>query len=386
MSLCSLRPYLPTSALRKRAPILRQYAVQAPGAPTLEIFNQHVKYLQKERAASNTEQSRRVDYLRDEVAQRLCERLLVEAILRLSQILLVYLAQDIQRHFPSVLDLGANSLNIARALANPDHLTVSSHPSTALNAPTTPDITDPSKLLTSRISHLTCAETSPTLLHRDPELQSSIPIELQILDSIETLPYEPNTFDAVLSSLSIHWVNDLPSLLAQINSILKPDAPFLAAMMGGDSVFELRTSLQLADLERRGGVSPHISPMADVRDVGGLLTRAGFKLLTVDVDDIVVEYPDTFALMMDLQAMGEGNAILKSAGGLGGLSRDVLLANEGIYRALHGEEGKEGIPATFRIIYMIGWKEGAGQGKPLPRGSGQLNLKDVLGGGDFNQP
>jgi NADH dehydrogenase [ubiquinone] 1 alpha subcomplex assembly factor 5 len=291
--------------------------------------------------------------------------------------------QDIKRHFPLVLDLGANSLNIARALANPDHLTISSHPSTASDAPSIPDITDPSKLLTSRISRLTCAETSPTLLHRDPEPESSIPLELQVLNSLETLPYEPNTFDAVLSSLSIHWVNDLPSLLAQVNSILKPDAPFLAAIMGGDSAFELRTSLQLADLERRGGVSPHISPMADVRDVGGLLSKAGFKLLTVDVDDVVVEYPDTFALMMDLQAMGEGNAILKS---VGGLSRDVLMANESIYRQLHGEEGKDGIPATFKIIYMIGWKEGSGQGKPLPRGSGQLNLKDVLGGGDFQRP
>jgi NADH dehydrogenase [ubiquinone] 1 alpha subcomplex assembly factor 5 len=123
-----------------------------------------------------------------------------------------------------------------------------------------------------------------------------------------------------------------------------------------------------------------VSPMADVRDVGGLLTKAGFKLLTVDVDDVVVEFPDTFALMIDLQAMGESNAILKNSGGL---SRDVLLANESIYRQLHGEEGKESIPATFRIIYMIGWKEGAGQGKPLPRGSGQTSLKDVLGGGDF---
>lgn len=380
----SLRPHLPTSALRRRGPISRRYAVQAPGAPTLEIFNQHVKYLQKERAASNPEQSRNVEYLRDEVAQRLCERLLVCCTRDSSnERVLTRYVQDIRRHFPSVLDLGANSLNIARALANPDQLTTSSHPSTAPDAPPTPEVTDPSKLLTSRINHLTCADTSPTLLHRDPLPESSIPLELQVLDSLETLPYEPNTFDAVLSSLSIHWVNDLPSLLAQINSILKPDAPFLAAMMGGDSVFELRTSLQLADLERRGGVSPHVSPMADVRDVGGLLTRAGFKLLTVDVDDIVVEYPDTFALMMDLQAMGESNAILKSAAGLGGLNRDVLLANEGIYRQLHGEGVKGSIPATFRIIYMIGWKEGAGQEKPLSRGSGQVNLKDILGGGDF---
>jgi len=112
------------------------------------------------------------------------------------------------------------------------------------------------------------------------------------------------------------------------------------------------------------------------------LNRAGFKLLTVDVDDIIVEYPDTFTLMTDIQAMGEGNAILKSIGGP--VSRDVLLANEAIYRELHcSEDSKDRIPATFRIIYMIGWKEAPNQQKPLERGSGQLNIKDVLGGGDF---
>ncbi|EGD84251.2 hypothetical protein H112_07942 [Trichophyton rubrum D6] len=175
----------------------------------------------------------------------------------------------------------------------------------------------------------------------------------------------------------MHWINDLPSLLAQVNSILKPDSPFMAVMFGGDTLFELRTSLQLADLERRGGVSPHVSPLADVRDIGGLLTKAGFKLLTVDVEDIVVEYPDTFALMSDLQAMGESNAILRREAGP--ISRDVLLANEAIYRSLHTEEGERNIPATFRLIYMIGWKEGEGQSKPLERGSGQFNLKDIIG-------
>jgi NADH dehydrogenase [ubiquinone] 1 alpha subcomplex assembly factor 5 len=179
----------------------------------------------------------------------------------------------------------------------------------------------------------------------------------------------------------MHWINDLPSLLAQVNSVLKPDCPFIATMFGGDTLFELRTSLQLADLERRGGVSPHVSPLADVRDVGGLLTKAGFKMLTVDVEDIVVEYPDTFALMGDLQAMGENNAIVQRE--QGPISRDVLLANEAIYRQLHMEEGSRGIPATFRLIYMIGWKEGEGQAQPLTRGSGDMNLKDILGGGDF---
>ena len=205
-----------------------------------------------------------------------------------------------------------------------------------------------------------------------------------MIPDLESLPYEPNTFDAVFSSLSIHWINNLPSLLAQVNQILKPDCPFIAAMFGGDTLFELRTSLQLADLERRGGVSPHVSPLADVRDVGGLLNKAGFKLLTVDVEDIVVEYPDTFALTKDLQAMGENNAILHRE--LGPISRDVLLANEAIYRELHKEEGSRGLPATFRLIYMIGWKEGKGQSKPLKRGTGEVNLTDVLGGGGFDKP
>lgn len=256
---------------------------------------------------------------------------------------------------------------------------------------TTPDPdpvspTGSSPPLSERIEQLTCVDTSRALLHRDEDLSfnKDINIHREVIPDFETLPYEPDTFDAVLSSLSIHWVNDLPSFLAQVNTILKPDSPFIAAMFGGDTLFELRTSMQLADLERRGGVSPHVSPLADVRDVGGLLNRAGFKMLTVDVEDIVVEFPDTFALMADLQAMGENNAILHRE--LGPLSRDVLLATEAIYRQLHMEEGSRGVPATFRLIYMIGWKEGKGQAQPLQRGSGDVNLKDLLGGGEFEKP
>lgn len=116
--------------------------------------------------------------------------------------------------------------------------------------------------------------------------------------------------------------------------------------------------------------------------MGSLLSRAGFKLLTVDVDDIVVEYPSTFALMQDLQAMGESNCALTRE--MGGLRREVLVANEGIYRALHGNEegsGTEGmIPATWRVIYVIGWTPGEGQAQPLERGSGVVSIKDVLEG------
>lgn len=262
-----------------------------------------------------------------------------------------------------MLDLGANSCNIARALTreNPDP-----HP----DHPTS----DP---IATRITELVAADSSEKLLYRDADLpfNQKLKITRQVLTDEETLPYDPETFDLVLSSLSLHWINDLPGVLSQIVNILKPDCAFMGAMLGGDTLFELRTSLQLAEQERRGGISPHVSPLADVRDVGGLLQKAGFKLLTVDVDDIVVDYPDTFALMQDLQAMGEGNAVLGRE--MGAISRDVLLANEAIYHALHGNEDGS-IPATFRIIYMIGWREAENQAKPLPRGSGDLNLKDLL--------
>lgn len=261
------------------------------------------------------------------------------------------------------MDLGANSCNLARALTreNPD-----------------PDPSNPvSEPLASKISELVAADSSESLLYRDADhdFNNNLQITRQVLNDEETLPYEPGSFDLVLSSLSLHWINDLPGILTQINNVLKPDCPFIGAMLGGDTLYELRTSLQLAEQERRGGISPHVSPLADVRDVGGLMQKAGFKMLTVDVDDIIVDYPDTFALMQDLQAMGEGNAILGRE--MGPLGRDVLLATEGIYRELHGNEDGS-IPATFRIIYMIGWREGQDQPQPLARGSGQVNLKDIL--------
>ena len=272
--------------------------------------------------------------------------------------------QDINRHFPTVLDLGANACNIARALTIP---------SATSDPPVTPS---------TRLTHLTSADPSPTLLQRD----ASLPFNDRLSSHTRTvlppvdhpLPFGPQSFSAVLSSLSLHWINDLPSLLAQINHILKPDSPFIAAMLGGDSLYELRTSLQLSEQDRLGGVSTHTSPLADVRDVGGLLTKAGFKLLTVDVDDIIVDYPDTFALMKDLQAMGESNAVVGRE--MGPIGRDVLLASEGIYRALHGNEDGT-LPATFRVIYMIGWTAGEGQQEPLARGSGQISMADALGGG-----
>ena len=303
--------------------------------------------MHRERAARNVETSRKVDYLRDEVARRLCERLL-----------------DIKRDFPKVLDVGANACNIARALTreNPD-------PEQAAN-PMTP-------ALSTRVSELVAADSSETMLFRDADLpfNKDINITRHVVADEESLAYDSETFDLVMSSFSLHWINDLPGVLTKINDVLKPDAPFLGAMVGGDTLFELRTSLQLAEQEQRGGMSPRVSPLADVRDMGGLMQKAGFKMLTIDVDDIIVDYPDSMALMKDLQAMGENNAVLGRE--MGPVGRDVLKAAEAIYKEMYGNPDGT-IPATFRIIYMIGWREGSHEPQPLARGSGELNLKEIL--------
>lgn len=285
--------------------------------------------------------------------------------------------QDIKRHFPRALDLGANTCNIARALARPNPDPDPAHPT--------------SPPLAERIGELVAADSSAAQLFRDAGVDGHDPpaslltLTRRVLDDEESLlagssggaagAFQPGDFDLVLSSMSLHWVNDLPGVLAQVNRLLRPDCPLVAAVLGGDSLFELRTSLQLAEQERRGGISPRVSPLADVRDCGGLLQRAGFQMLTVDVDDIIVDYPDAFELMKDLQAMGETNAVLGRE--MGPIGRDVLLAAQAIYRELHGNEDGS-IPATFRIIYMIGWRESPDQAKPLARGSGEINLKDIL--------
>ncbi|KAK6510347.1 hypothetical protein TWF506_009461 [Arthrobotrys conoides] len=334
--------------------------VRIGSAGSFQVFDRRVKGLQRDRAAKNAEESRKVDYLRDEVANRLVERL-----------------YDINRSYEHVLDLGAGACHLARALHRP---------CTGLEP------------FASRIKHLTSTELSSKLLYRDSDsdiIPSKSPMELTRLaqdeETVLLAPpsqgglFESNTFDAVISCGSLHWINDLPSVLSGISRVLKPDSPFLCAMFGGDTLYELRTSLQLAGMDRLGGVSPHVSPLADVRDMGGLLQRAGYKLITIDIDDIIVDYENVFALIKDLQAMGEANTVLGRRKSLAGLSKDVLIGLEGIYKELHGRAedggsgGEAGIPATFRIIYMIGWKEGTGQQKPLKRGSGEVNLKDILG-------
>jgi len=193
--------------------------------------------------------------------------------------------------------------------------------------------------------------------------------------SEELLPFAPERFDLVLSNLSLHWVNDLPGCLLQVRQILKPDGLFLAAMLGGGTLQELRDVLMEAELAAHGGAGPRVSPFVDLRDAGGLLQRAGFALPVVDSDTLTVTYADLPALFRDLRGMGETNALLARPNKP--LTRAALAQADELYRRRHGDrEGR--LKATFQVVYLTGWSPHESQQKALRPGSARARIADAL--------
>lgn len=192
----------------------------------------------------------------------------------------------------------------------------------------------------------------------------------------EAIPFAPASFDLVLGGLSLHAVNDLPGALVQIRRVLDADGLFLAACFGGATLHELRRAMLEAESEVDGGASPRVSPFADTRDAGALLQRAGYALPVADADTLTVTWPDAFALMRDLRAMGEANAL--AARRRTPTRRAVFAAAAARYRALFGDENGR-IPATFQILYLTGWAPSSDQPRPLRPGSAAARLADALG-------
>lgn len=182
----------------------------------------------------------------------------------------------------------------------------------------------------------------------------------------------------MISNLTLNWLNDLPGVFKSVNDCLKPDGVFLASMFGGETLYELRSSLHLAEQERQGGFAPHISPFTKIRDVGSLLNRAGFTMLTIDTDEMNIGYPSMFELLEDLKGMAENNAAYNRPLTL---NRDVLMAASAIYNEMYPKENLEtkekGVHATFQIIYFVGWKPHESQPKPLERGTANASFKDL---------
>jgi NADH dehydrogenase [ubiquinone] 1 alpha subcomplex assembly factor 5 len=191
----------------------------------------------------------------------------------------------------------------------------------------------------------------------------------------ELLPFAPASFDLVISNLSLHWVNDLPGCLLQIRHCLKPDGLFLAAMLGGDTLAELRQALMEAELAETGGVSPRVSPFADLRDAGGLLQRAGFALPVADGDRLTASYPDLLGLMRDLRGMGETNAVQERPRRF--VPRMLFARADHLYRRRADGDGR--LAASFQIITMTAWAPHAAQQRAMAPGSARARLADALG-------
>lgn len=187
----------------------------------------------------------------------------------------------------------------------------------------------------------------------------------------EFLPFAPASFDLIVANLSLHWVNDLPGALIQLRMALKPDGLFLASLPALGTLAELRTALTEAEAMVAGGASPRVSPFPDLRDAAALLQRAGFALPVADADEITLSYGSPFALLQDLRAAGESNAVRL---------RNKRTPPRALFPAALASLPQRGgrHPTTLRLAMLTGWAPAPSQPKPLPRGSGQVNLGEAL--------
>jgi NADH dehydrogenase [ubiquinone] 1 alpha subcomplex assembly factor 5 len=258
------------------------------------LFDRRAWRLHRDRAA----RAGCVEFLHAEIADRLIDRL-----------------EDVSREFRTGLDLGVHHGALWRALGSRSGI----EGLVAL---------DPSIGFLGRLDGMRVAA--------DPDL----------------IPFRDGSFDLVVSSLALHWAGDLPGALVQIRRILRPGGLFLAAMVGGSSLVELRNALLEAELAEEGGASPHVSPAVDLADIAALLLRTGFAMPVADAEKITVTYSDALALMRDLRGMGETNAL--AARRRTPLRRGTLARAAILYAERFGlPDGR--IPATFEILFLTGW-------------------------------
>lgn len=287
----------------------------------MNVFDRRLVRRRRDRAAAGLAQH---DFLFREIAERVADRL-----------------DDVRRGFPRALDLGCHDGALARLLGR-----------------------------RGGIEWLAQCDLSPAMAKAAAQGGGSA-----LAADEEWLPFAPGSFDLILSVLSLHWTNDLPGALIQIRETLAADGLFLGAMLGGQTLQELRTALMQAEIDEEHGASPRVSPFADLRDIGALLQRAGFALPVVDRDIVTLTYPSALELMAGLRAMGESNAT--HARRRTPSRRATLLRAAEIYRQMFGAD-REGLPATFEILYMTAWAPHESQPRALAPGSAASRLADAL--------
>jgi SAM-dependent methyltransferase len=198
---------------------------------------------------------------------------------------------------------------------------------------------------------------------------------LPAVGDLERLPFAEGRLDLAVSLLALQTVNDLPGALIQMRGALKGDGLLIAAIIGGETLTELRQSLTIAESEILGGASPRVAPFVDVRALGGLAQRAGLALPVVDLDRAVVRYPDMFKLFADLRAMGGANAL--HARSRKPLGREILVRTAAVYAERFADpDGR--LRATFDLVWLAAWAPHESQPKALEPGSATMSLADAL--------
>jgi SAM-dependent methyltransferase len=218
--------------------------------------------------------------------------------------------------------------------------------------------------------------TQPAVVTGFPQIWQTVFPDARIVADEDVLDLDEGAYDLVIHALALHWASDPVGQLIQARRALRPDGLCLVALFGGQTLHELRSALAEAEVKVTGGLSPRVLPMAEIRDLGGLLQRAGLALPVADSLSLNVSYADPFALMRDLRAMGEGNAL--DARLRRPTRKSVLQEAARIYTQQHADKTGR-IRATFEMIFLSGWAPDASQPKPLRPGSAQARLADALG-------
>lgn len=227
-----------------------------------------------------------------------------------------------------------------------------------------------------RLSLVNKCFTEPAIVTGMPQFWEQIVPEARIVADHETLELDEGAHDLVIHALCLHWANDPVGQMIQARRALKPDGLFIAVLFGGATLNELRASFAQAESDLLGGLSPRIAPMGEIRDLGALLQRAQLALPVADSLPLTTTYPNPLALMHDLRAMGESNALASRPRGM--MRKSLLKRACEIYASAFGtDDGR--IRASFELIFLTGWCPDASQPQPLRPGSAAARLADVLG-------
>ncbi|WP_170386808.1 methyltransferase domain-containing protein [Ruegeria atlantica] len=227
-----------------------------------------------------------------------------------------------------------------------------------------------------RLSMVNKTFTVPAIVTPFAHIWQDVLPDARIVEDADVLDLTPGAHDLVIHAMALHWANDPVGQLIQCHRALRPDGLLLVVCLGGETLHELRAALGQAEIDVTGGLSPRIAPMAELRDLGGLLQRAGFALPVADTARLTAEYRDLTHLMHDLRAMGETNSLtdrMKRP-----TRRQVIARAQQIY-AEHFTTSQGRLAATFELICLTGWSPDESQQKPLRPGSAKARLADALG-------